>query len=202
MPHDSNQATDRPGMRPPGLLDRKLNLTPLLGQMVMILFFCSAASVATNYLRERPVTWFPDGKPVSKTPSNIKAGPDGTIDRPEPPVADQGGLTADAVFKHLSAGTATFVDAREPHEYEESHLRGSIHLPSSSVYANIDAVMSLPPEGLVIVYCTGGQCEASHTVQRAMEEYGFTNVQIYEKGWEEISSSGRFGEYIEQGAGQ
>jgi rhodanese-related sulfurtransferase len=198
-PYDS-LSTNSPSVQRPSILFRKLNLTPLLGQMAIILFISSAASVATNHMRAKPVTWFPDDmprpiiKPTATLPGDGSGGPTTQV--------AAGELTADAVLKHLTEGTAAFVDAREPHEFEEGHLRGSIHLPSSAVHANIDRVMSLPQDRLVIIYCTGGECEASHAVQKAMAEYGFTNVVIYSRGWEEIISCGKFGENIETGAGQ
>lgn len=190
------------GGRRPGVLNRELNLSPLLGQMAIILLISTAASIGANRLRERPVVWFPDDKPLNRSIVKPPVQPGNTSSSTTTAVAE-GEIAIDVVLKHLAEGTARFVDAREPHEYDAGHLAGSIHLPSSAAYANMDRVTSqVSPDELIIVYCTGGECEASHTVQKALAEYGFNNVVIYVKGWDEITSSGRFGDYIEQGAGQ
>jgi len=102
--------------------------------------------------------------------------------------------TADDVLRHLHNGTARFVDAREEKEYAGGHLIGAINLPSSAVYDRITDVTSMvAPNEKIIVYCGGGQCEASHVVTGVLrDEFHYTNVQIYEKGWEEIQTSGKF----------
>lgn len=108
---------------------------------------------------------------------------------------------ADVVLDWLNSGAARFIDAREPSEYVSGHLRGAINVPSNAIYANMDKVTSLiGPGDRVVVYCGGGGCEASHNVADALRrDFGFTNVLIYEKGWEEIESSGLFAHCIVEG---
>ncbi|MFQ5430533.1 MAG: rhodanese-like domain-containing protein [Phycisphaerae bacterium] len=124
-------------------------------------------------------------------------------DAPEaPPRARPGFILIDDVLSALADGSARFIDAREARDYDEGHLRGAIHLPSSAIYKNIDNVFNLGvmADDRVIVYCGGGECEASHNVADELRRsFNFTNVLIYEKGWEEIESSGRFNDYIETG---
>jgi 3-mercaptopyruvate sulfurtransferase SseA len=116
-------------------------------------------------------------------------------------LASSTGLTADDVLAHVHEGTARFVDAREPKEYAEGHLSGAINLPSSEVYAQIGNVTSMiAPSEKVIVYCGGKDCEASHVVADILRrEFMFTDVQVYEKGWAEISTSSKFLDCISSG---
>ena len=119
------------------------------------------------------------------------------------PARPRGGVvTIDTVLQHLRAGTATFIDARESHEYEEGHLRGAMNLPSSAIFQNIQTILNMISVNTkVIVYCGGGTCEASHNVSDTLRgEFGFTDVSIYTKGWEEIEASGRSKEFIVKGA--
>ncbi|MCB9853477.1 MAG: rhodanese-like domain-containing protein [Phycisphaerales bacterium] len=107
----------------------------------------------------------------------------------------------DCVLKHLAAKDAIIVDAREDHDWDESRLIGAVHLPSSAIYENINNIMAVvpTPQHMIIVYCGGGQCEASKNVAIVLREFEYTNVWLYEQGWEEIEASGRFGDYVESG---
>lgn len=106
----------------------------------------------------------------------------------------------DCVLSHLADGSAYIIDAREDHDWNEARLVRAIHVPSSAVYDNMEKVMNMvPQQEMIIVYCGGGECEASKNVAVVLRDYGFSNVWVYENGWEEIESSGRFGNYIEGG---
>jgi rhodanese-related sulfurtransferase len=100
-------------------------------------------------------------------------------------------VQGETVLEHLNRGTALFVDARAPEEYAAGHLRGAVNLPSSEIFANIDRVTSLAsPDQLIIVYCGGGGCDAGHNVADALRrDFGYTNVMIHAKGWEEVKAS-------------
>ncbi len=101
-------------------------------------------------------------------------------------------LTIEQVHRLLHDGTTRFVDAREPHEYAAGHLIGSILLPASAVYANIDRVTTMvAPDERIVVYCNGRSCDASHVVSDVLRnEFGFTNVQVFHGGWEAIEAAG------------
>ncbi len=112
-------------------------------------------------------------------------------------------MSAEDVLDHLKNSTARFVDAREDHEWVEGHFRGAIHIPASAIYANIDRVVrEVPPHEKIIVYCGGGDCEASHHVADALtNDFKFQNVVIYSKGWQEVDSKkAEFAPYVATGA--
>ncbi len=120
--------------------------------------------------------------------------------RPDTDEPTAPGLTADEVVEHLHNETAIFIDAREDHDYALGHLCDAIHLPSSAVYDNIERVSTMVPlERKLIVYCGGGDCKASHDVARVLREFDYEDIEIYDNGWEEIESSGRFEAFILMG---
>ena len=124
------------------------------------------------------------------------------VKEPAAPQVKPGFILIDEVLEGLVSGTAHFIDAREANDFEDGHIRGAVHLPSSAIFKNIDHVyeMGVDPTGKVIVYCGGGNCEASHNVADALRrDFAFDNVLIYENGWEEVEVSGRFEEFIEIG---
>lgn len=108
----------------------------------------------------------------------------------------------ECVLYYLENGGAFIVDAREDHEYDEGHLKGAVHLPVSKVFLVYNRIMEAGAQvnDRVIVYCGGGDCEASHDVADVLRQYGHQDVLIYEKGWQEIESSGLFGKYVELGS--
>ncbi|MCG8405888.1 MAG: rhodanese-like domain-containing protein [Phycisphaerales bacterium] len=145
-----------------------------------------------DWLREKKGVTTPPPKP-STTETN---GPC------DPSKSKPGFVLIDCVLEHLANGTATFIDARESHDYDESRLLRAYHLPSSAIYDSIEGLYGIGvlEDQMLIIYCGGGNCEASHNVADALRnDFNFTNVFIYEKGWEEVEASGRFGEYIETG---
>jgi 3-mercaptopyruvate sulfurtransferase SseA len=178
----------------------------------VILVASSAVGLASNYLRQNPLTLIrkdvplrpadpvrPNGRrEVSPTASR----PTGTTDQPgaggPSDASKDGEATLEQVAAHLTAGTAFFIDAREPNEYAEGHFRGAINAPSSAIFENADAVTSMVGiDQPVIIYCGGGECEASHNVADALVRYyGYTSVSIYTKGWEEASASEALADYI------
>lgn len=190
-----------------------------LGICVIVVAVSCLLAVATNLLRAQPLTWIREKAPVSATSSTMteSSAPQrpaallGNSDASSsevtaheaaaPPASAQGVVQIDEVLEALATGSAYFVDAREKHEFDEGHLRGAVHLPSSAIYKNIEPVLSMiPTDARVIVYCGGGECEASHNVTDALRrDFGYVDVVIYEKGWQEVIDSGRFGDYLELG---
>lgn len=169
-----------------------------LRMSLLILLLSSAVGAAVNSFRATPIPWI-RGEPPTAAATTSSANSQTASAPSEKP----GVVTMEIALQHLAAGTAHFIDAREAKEYAEGRLRGAINLPSSAIFQNSEAVLSvIPPDAKVIVYCGGGDCEASHTVSDTLrQDFGYTDVSIYENGWAEIESSARFTEFIEKGTG-
>ncbi len=171
---------------------------------ILILVAGSAAAILTN-LTWHKMDWLrrpiapPPSLTIQQDPTHPNADGDASSGQPATP---PGMIVIDEVLADLAAGSAYFIDAREEHDYQEGHIRGAVHLPSSAIYEKIDDVYGagVSPEGKVIVYCGGGDCEASHNVvDELRRSFGFTNVLVYKNGWAEVESSGRFAGYISVG---
>ena len=166
---------------------------------LLILLLSGAVGVAANTMRPKPLTWIrselPKPSPIATTPTTAET-PTASAPTARPDV-----VNIDEVLQHVSAGSATFVDAREANEYVEGHLKGALNMPSSAAFKAGEVLAGMvPPDTKIIVYCGGGDCEASHNVSDALQrDFGFTDVLIYEKGWEEIEKSGRFTEFVVTG---
>ena len=87
--------------------------------------------------------------------------------------------------------TATIVDTRKPEAFAEGHLAMAINVPSTEKELYLDRIFELiPPEGLIIIYCEGGDCEASNEVFEFLVSNGFQiqNLRIFQPGWEVLGS--------------
>jgi len=79
------------------------------------------------------------------------------------------------------------IDARNPEEYREVHVKGAISLPQKKFfeYAHL-----LPEKknARIIFYCNGVKCSKSRKAAKMAMEIGYSNVFVYDEGmpvWEE-----------------
>jgi len=110
--------------------------------------------------------------PAALDPLDIP-GPDGTITLRE--------------AKTLHDEGAYFVDARLEHEFDESHIPYAMFLPAQRIRTRdgLDELSTIPPDITIVVYCVGGECDASHNTMMAMlnSGLGFTDIRIMGRGF-------------------
>jgi rhodanese-related sulfurtransferase len=49
---------------------------------------------------------------------------------------------------------------------------------------------SMPPGDTVVIYCVGGECDASHNVARRLAQIGFTDLRIMGVGYTDWVNAG------------
>ena len=94
-------------------------------------------------------------------------------------------LHADDAFNRFMSQTYLFLDAREPDDYAQGHIRGSINLPFESIdqyWAKVEPL--IPKDTTIVTYCSGTECEASLMLARLLRERGYKNVEIFFGGWQ------------------
>jgi rhodanese-related sulfurtransferase len=84
--------------------------------------------------------------------------------------------------------SAVFIDARESDFFEEGHIPGAINIPVSQL---------AHPTGLpenksaaLIVYCSGGDCEDSRILAKALGAAGYGSISVLAGGWDEWTAAG------------
>jgi rhodanese-related sulfurtransferase len=87
-------------------------------------------------------------------------------------------ITPQEAYDRLTAGTAVFLDVREPTEWE-THIPGCVQIPRGILEAKADPTSprhdpTLQPSGQVIVYCRSGARSALAGV--TLTELGYTHV--------------------------
>lgn len=69
---------------------------------------------------------------------------------------------------------ATLIDVRDPMEYADGHIPGSINIPVGSIAMAADAMPDKDKEKPVYVYCLTGI--RSRKAASILRDYGFTDV--------------------------
>ena len=96
-----------------------------------------------------------------------------------------------AVRMFVEAGGAFLIDARDPYEYEEGHLPGSINLPYETAISDPALLESLDTGGRpIIAYCGGGDCEVSYSLAVELVAFGYERVAVYVGGFPEWQENG------------
>jgi len=87
---------------------------------------------------------------------------------------------------HFDAGSAIFIDARDPEEYDSGHIQGAINIPFDYYKEYEDLINELDEEKIYITYCSGGECSLSMDLADYLyHEKLFDAVLIFEGGWPE-----------------
>lgn len=67
------------------------------------------------------------------------------------------------------------IDAREPFEYEQSHVEGAINIPPVEFMAGVpEKLRDTPKDEQIVLYCRSGQ--RSNTCSMMLRAAGFTNL--------------------------
>jgi rhodanese-related sulfurtransferase len=103
-------------------------------------------------------------------------------------------ITGDDAAALHAGRTAPFLDARRTNVYALGHIAGA--RPFSVWESDVDdKVQSFFQEGRdqsqpVVVYCSGGDCEDSHTLAQKLYFVGFDNVLVYKDGYPDWQKRG------------
>lgn len=82
------------------------------------------------------------------------------------------------------ARDAVFVDARPEEFFEMGHIQGALSLPWEDFESRFEAAMvNVPRDALVIVYCDGESCSLSRDLALALLGKGYSHVQALLNGW-------------------
>ncbi|MFN3306638.1 MAG: rhodanese-like domain-containing protein, partial [Candidatus Kapaibacteriota bacterium] len=98
-------------------------------------------------------------------------------------------VTYNQLKKFLKSPNLILIDARSPSDFEKAHIGNAINI--FAYEENLDVyfrnLMSIPfdEKKVIIVYCDGGSCDASHKVAKDLIQLGHKNVFVYAAGWEE-----------------
>ncbi|MBU1169895.1 MAG: rhodanese-like domain-containing protein [Proteobacteria bacterium] len=85
----------------------------------------------------------------------------------------------------FQTGSVLFVDARDETLYSEGHIKGAESLPVYDYDAHFENFIARHPrmDQTLITYCSGRECEDSHTLATYLTDDGYTKVVIFIDGY-------------------
>lgn len=96
-----------------------------------------------------------------------------------------------AELRRFVGAGAVLVDARAPELYGEGHLPGAISLPLADAGERFPSFRAgVPPDAVVIVYCSGYGCPDSFDLGVRLLAEGYLDVRVFEGGYPEWHDAG------------
>jgi len=97
--------------------------------------------------------------------------------------------------KVLFEKNALMVDARLAEEYNKGHVKGAVNIPLEEFVKLSDdekeaRMKQYNKDGIIIVYCNGGECDMSIDLAYAFAKIGFNATNIYLGGYKEWEEKG------------
>lgn len=75
-----------------------------------------------------------------------------------------------------------FLDARHEDDFEKGHVQGATRVAADEYPSRAGEFATYAP-GPVVIYCSGGQCDASHNLAKLMQQAGFNTLHIMTDGY-------------------
>jgi rhodanese-related sulfurtransferase len=98
--------------------------------------------------------------------------------------------TIDDVRNAISGKSAVIVDVRLKSFYDDAHIPSAVSVPEDQPSPDSLLRLGAPEVGFesrLIVYCDGGDCEASINTAIKLQTLGFKNISVFLGGWGEWS---------------
>ncbi len=130
----------------------------------------------------------PASQPPAQSPAQPQTQTDQGLDAP----VKAGSITLGQALKLFEQG-AFFLDARYEADYRAGHIEGAFWMPASRVTtpAGRAELEIIEPGGIVVIYCTGGDCDASENTAIRLEQSGFNfDIRILGKGYTDWAEAG------------
>lgn len=162
----------------------------MIKQAVSLLLLTIVLSLGINAIRS-------DGIPPVGEYRDIDMDRTEPIVPPEATEGDSPFIAIDVAYLDFMSGTAVFVDAREPEEFECGTIPGSISMPfdylpeDDDLRPYFDSVLGyIPSDTRVVLFCSGEECDLSLHLARNMQYFGFPNTAIFFGGSREWVRAG------------
>lgn len=125
------------------------------------------------------------GQPAAAQPAAAETG-DGKLDLATAFMLHERAMNGEAIW---------FLDARRREDYDAGRIAGALFMAHTAVSSGegLDELMAFSPPELndpLIIYCTGGDCQASEDTAILLEAAGYSNIAIMSAGYDEWTAAG------------
>jgi rhodanese-related sulfurtransferase len=171
---------------------------PQAAALLMLALVCAAASNAFAG-RERRLSWKAAGlaegsqhavsKPAAAPAPAVSSASSPAAKASFPPHPDKPyvEISGEETTQLQGRGDVPVLDARRTSVYRQGHIAGarSYSVWESDIDDKIKAFFAEghDPSGPIVVYCSGGECEDSHTLAQKLYLAGFDAVFVYKDGF-------------------
>jgi rhodanese-related sulfurtransferase len=146
----------------------------------------------------------PAGIPLVRTePVKIAVADSAIFGRNAGPAAPFAAAAAEtsgqAVFRVITLGQmrrvvderpGMILDARTPDEFAKGRIPGAVNLYAMEPEAWVGRVGDLPRDTLMVLYCSNPHCPFGRTLAEYLGAFGFTNMLLFDDGWDAWTEAG------------
>jgi len=138
----------------------------------------------------------PNGIPIIGGYPELQGGSDGPIVPPDAQKGDPFFVSINDANLEYNSGSAVFIDARSPEEFECGTIPGAVnipfeYLPEGDLKPYFDSVLvDVPGDQTLIIFCSGEECDVSLHLGRNMLDLDYSKVFIFYGGAREWEQSG------------
>jgi 3-mercaptopyruvate sulfurtransferase SseA len=119
---------------------------------------------------------------------------EGPIVPPSAQLGDPPFIAIDVAQMEYTTNSAIFIDARSPEEFACGTIPGAINIPFEYLPADLEAYLDsvlagIPKDTGMVVFCSGEECDLSLHLARNLQDFGYSNVEIFFGGareWEKF----------------
>jgi rhodanese-related sulfurtransferase len=155
-----------------------------------------AVTIGMGHSLLTPVTLRADfsDRPLADPPPTESGPGDAVADPSAGAPADGHFLDLEQAHEAFFAGEV-FLDARPRHEYDAAHIEGAYPLSTEAISEGqagdvLDELLALGYSQPMVIYCHGGDCDASENTAIRLQAMGFTNLRIMKAGFDEWRDAG------------
>lgn len=85
---------------------------------------------------------------------------------------------------------ALFIDSRSREIFRSGHVLGAMNIPLEENKNGLRIPLSASYHKTLVVYCEGGECEASVGLAKILHDNGFRDIRVFSGGWREWMNAG------------
>ncbi len=93
-------------------------------------------------------------------------------------------ISLDQFLRLMRTSKPVVIDGRDSASYLKGHVKGARNVYGLAVGDYFDRLVYIPRDTLIIVYCNNPDCHLGRMVVEFMTEIGFTNIYLYDDGWD------------------
>ena len=155
---------------------------------IVIMVVASLLGIVVNTVRPNGVALIQSGAPIS-TAQHGEAADSAAADTTH--TLAEGAISLAEMKRLFDEGSVIILDARDPAEYEQGHIPGSINIPYDRIPEYFDVLQAqVPMDSHVVVYCRSLTCDFSDQLATELKIMGYQNVSVFSGGWDQWSTAG------------